>query len=85
MSSDSSSSKEKSEKDKEEDKKSEVKKDLLAVKKRKPPMVRLNSKPVLQLISSNNETVKAFKSKLEEGMKKQFDDLLQELKDDLEK
>ena len=40
-------------------------------KKRKPPMLRLNSKPVLaKVISTNNMNVMAFKARLEEGLKK---------------
>ena len=67
MSSDSSSVKEeiKQESEKEE----ENKDNLLIVKKRKVPMIRLNSKPVLTLLSSNNLNVQAFKDKLELPMK----------------
>jgi hypothetical protein len=54
----------------EDEKKSEIsdkKEELLNVKKRKPPMLRLNSKPVLaKVISSNNLNIKNFKSKLDE-------------------
>jgi hypothetical protein len=48
MSSDSSSEKEESKKE-EKSEKSEVNKNLLNIKKKKPPMIRLNSKPVLAL------------------------------------
>ena len=66
MSSDSSSVKEEIKQESEtEDKKD----NLLKVKKRKAPMIRLNSKPVLTLLSSNNLNVQAFKDKLEVPMK----------------
>ena len=73
MSSDTSSNKEKSKKDTESEKdKPDDSKNALAVpKKRKPPMLRLNSKPVLaKVISTNNMNVMAFKARLEEGLKK---------------
>jgi hypothetical protein len=58
MSSDSSSVKEEIKKEIEE---GDNQDNLLKVKKRKAPMIRLNSKPVLTLLSSNNHNVKAFK------------------------
>jgi len=81
MSSDNSSVKEESKKSEAEDKKDN---NLLKVKKRKPPMIRLNSKPVLTMLSSNNLNVSLFKEKLDEGLQKDFDDLLLEIKKDIE-
>lgn len=70
MSSDSSSVKVEIEKsDKESDEKIDQNKNLLSIKKKKPPMIRLNSKPVLALQSKNNKDVAIFKAKLEEGLK----------------
>jgi len=66
MSSDSSSVKEEIKKESEEEDKKD---DLLKVKKRKAPMIRLNSKPVNTLLSSDNHNIQAFKDKLELGLK----------------
>ena len=68
MSSDSSSVKEESKKSEEEDNKKEDN-NLLKVKKKKAPIIRLNSRPVLTMLSSNNLNVSLFKEKLEEGLK----------------
>jgi hypothetical protein len=82
MSSDSSSVKEDIKKDEKEDDKDNN--NLLKVKKKRAPMIRLNSKPVLTMLSSNNLNVSKFKEKLEEGLKQQFDELLNEIKQDIE-
>ena len=73
MSSDTSSVVEESKKEDEIDfdKKSVDNKNLLSIKKKKAPMIRLNSKPILaKVISNNNLNVQVFKSLLGEALKK---------------
>ena len=65
MSSDSSSVKEEEKKDEEEDKVE----GLLKVKKKRAPMLRLNSKAMITMLDGDNVKVSSFKEKLEEGLK----------------